>query len=357
MEQYKVLMHYEAFQKAKSYQKNLETKKATAGIYLSKNLEEKDLSLMGTVEFIELLVRTKYPQIFAESSVYGDGRDWNNFELSLLGDISISVPVTIYDNGSHSFPKVHDEPFRATLIYVPGALLRNGQDITPVDWDSVTVNDQINSVAYYKLYERRLLPGFLYADNLAGLKNKKAFITIPGLGCGQFAGKFQGLLGMELQRTIIKILENHCNLLPNIRAVYYDPYQECHNERIEINQISLFVRPLTEGNAGKSQLCKPRDYEEGSDDFSNCILFSFVAWDHVSWPGNDFYKGSRATDDGVKAAATDSMAVMTGTEGSYNAQAFAYNPPNEYRNWEDLILAKRIQLHVKNSLIVLPAIE
>jgi len=40
-------------------------------------------------------------------------------------------------------------------------------------------------------------------------------------------------------------------------------------------------------------------------------------WDHVSWPGNDFYGGSRSTDDGVKAAATDSMAALTGVEGRY----------------------------------------
>ena len=54
------------------------------------------------------------------------------------------------------------------------------------------------------------------------------------------------------------------------------------------------------------------------DDFSGCILFSIVAWDHVSWPGNDYFGGSRSTDDGVKAAATDSMAVLTGIEGHYD---------------------------------------
>ena len=67
-----------------------------------------------------------------------------------------------------------------------------------------------------------------------------------------------------------------------------------------------------------------------------------VAWDHVSWPGNDYWigaasslaicdaftrgmhmmltmigpvrPGKRCTDDGVKAAATDTMRALTGVE-------------------------------------------
>ena len=47
-----------------------------------------------------------------------------------------------------------------------------------------------------------------------------------------------------------------------------------------------------------------------------CELYSMVAWDHVSRPGNDFFGGARATDDGVKAAATDSMRTLTGIAGT-----------------------------------------
>ncbi|MCJ7700254.1 MAG: hypothetical protein MUO62_01620 [Anaerolineales bacterium] len=332
-------------------------KEITVGLYLRNNLEGVDISRLGIADFIELLVRTKRPQIFAESAVSGDGMDWSQTELSILGDICITVPVTVFDNGKHSSPKVHADPFCATLVYVPGALLRNGRGKTPADWDEVTINGQIDSHAYYLLYERRLLPAFLYADSLAGLNNQQALITIPGLGCGQFAGKFKGQLGAELRKTLIEFLKNHSYHFPNIRAVYYDPYSECSNERLEIDHISLFVRPLTKGNTGKPQLCKPREYEDKGDDFSDCELFSIVAWDHVSWPGNDFYIGSRITDDGVKAAATNSMAVMTGAEGTYDIRTNTYNPPSEYRNWEHLVLTKRIQIQVKDNLVVLPTPE
>jgi hypothetical protein len=260
----------------------------------------------------------------------------------------------VYDNGRHFGPVVHKNPFKATLLFVPGALLRSGRDNIPADWEEVTTNGQINLETYYQLYERRLLPSFLYANEIAKQKGKMAFVTLPGLGCGQFAGKFRGQLGNELKNTLKKFLENYGSTLSNVKAVYYDPYQECENERYEMNGISFLVRPLTKGNENKSQLCRPKQYEEEGDNFADCELYSFVAWDHISWPGNDFYVGSRATDDGVKAAATNVMAVMTGIEGEYDPQLNQYGPPAGYRNWEEVILTNEIQLEVNKNLIVFP---
>ncbi len=185
-------------------------------------------------------------------------------------------------------------------------------------------------------------------------KNRKALITIPGIGCGQFAGKFWGQLEEKLKEAIITLLEKHGQQLTHIKAVYYDPYKSCTNERNEINQISFLVRPLAQGNEDKPQLCLPAKYADKGDDFSDCDLFSFVAWDHVSWPGNDFYTGSRATDDGVKAAATDSMTVMTGVEGRYDVRTNQYNPPGEYRNWNEVVSKKQLQINGKENLCVLP---
>jgi hypothetical protein len=91
------------------------------------------------------------------------------------------------------------------------------------------------------------------------------------------------------------------------------------------------------GNGAKSQLCRPAAYAEEGDDFAACSLFSIVAWDHVSWPGNDFYTGARATDDGVKAAATSSMSVLTGVEGIYDPAGGKYQPPKPYRNWNEVV--------------------
>lgn len=149
-------------------------------------------------------------------------------------------------------------------------------------------------------------------------------------------------------------METHASDLSNLQCVYYDPYRECENERLEINGISFLVRPLTKGDKNKPQLCQPKDYEEKGDEFTNCELFSIVAWDHVSWPGNDFYVGSRVTDDGVKAAATNTMAVMTDVEGEYDSIANEYRPPAEYINWREVIWKNKIILEAKNNLIIFP---
>ena len=192
-------------------------------------------------------------------------------------------------------------------------------------------------------------PVFQHISKLAQSTGQEAIITIPGLGCGQFAGPFRGQLGLKLKVAIKEILLSLAGELPGIRAVYYDPYSECENETDNIDGIEFLVRPLTKNNQGKSQLSKP---SELSSHFEGCKLYSIVAWDHVSWPGNDYYIGARATDDGVKAAATDSMKCITGVEGTYDSNLSKYLPPKGYANWSQLINDKAITLQVKSRVSI-----
>jgi hypothetical protein len=98
------------------------------------------------------------PCIFAESEVHGDGSDWTREELKLLGKISIAVPVTVFDDGSHFKPKPYEKPFRANLIYTPGILLRNDRGFDAADAD-VVVNGEIDQGRYTDLLEQKILPG------------------------------------------------------------------------------------------------------------------------------------------------------------------------------------------------------
>lgn len=356
MKNYRVLVNRETYQTATDYLERLKAG-SNPGRDLGDRLKQLDLQQLTTTEFIEQLVRTKHPQIFAEFEVYGNGIDWNREELAILGDISIVTPVTVYDNGKHRDPDLHQLPFAATLIFTPGALLRNGNNITPVDWYEVVSDDLIDADRYYRLYERRFLPAFMYINELAVQSNKMALVTISGMGCGQFAGIFHGQLGTQLKNTLIKFLQTHGHKFTQIKVVYYDPYRECKNERMAIEGITFLVRPLTKGNNHKPQLCSPQTYAEAGDDFTDYELFSFVAWDHVSWPGNDFYGGARSTDDGVKAAATNAISMVTGIEGSYDRQRYKYLPPVGSETWKEVIIKHKIKLEVADNLIVLPAIE
>jgi hypothetical protein len=345
---YWTILPQETRARAADYLIALQAKTAKPGSHLQRQLHNTQLSAMGELDLLGRLCDTKQPQIFAEMAVVGDGSDWNRTELSLLGDLSIAVPVTIFDDGHHSTPKVHLPPFAGVLIFTPGALLRNGQDQTPADWDDVVhPNGQLSAEGYYRLYRRRLLP-VLQAINAYAGKARSAFVTVPGLGCGQFAGRFRGQLGQQLQAVLERLLGECGASLPNLKAVYFDPYREGRNERQEIHGISLLVRPLgVAGNGSKPQLCRPAHYAEDNDDFADCLLCSIVAWDPVSWPGNDFYLGSRSTDDGVKAAATNAMAVITGIEGSYNSECCHYQPPAPYSTWEEVVHDRQRQHHLR----------
>lgn len=343
------LIHHKSYAQAETYLNQLKSGSASAGALLKNALKLHKLEALTVIEFIECLLNTKKPQIFAESSVYGNGSDWNLTELGILGDISIAMDVEVFDNGLHFAPTVHSNSHEALLIYTPGALLRSGTGNIPVDWHEVTTNNTICYESFYGLYERRLLPCLLYANEHALAQGINTIITIPGIGCGQFAGSFKGQLGAILTQVLNDLLIKYAAQLPAIRAIYYDPFDECENKRIEIEHISLLVRPLLQGNEGKGQLCFPVDYESIKGEFSDCCLTSFVAWDHVSWPGNDFYIGSRATDDGVKAAATNTMKVMTAHTGQYNIASYSYEPPKGYRTWGDVVANNEIRLVCKHN--------
>ena len=235
---------------------------------------------------------------------------------------------------------------------MPGALLRNSTGNIPADWDAVTKDSEIDIESYYRLYERRILPCLRYADELGRQAKRSVLATVPGLGCGQFAGPFAGRLGALLRDVLITLLAQHGHDLPHIGVVYYDPYNECKNERYRIHETDFLVRPLMKGNAHRPQLCQPQIYADPDEDYSDYLLCSLVAWDHVSWPGNDFYAGSRATDDGVKAAATSVMTTMTGIKGTYDSRTNKYMPPTPFRTWGELVRQKHIPLQVGDNLHV-----
>lgn len=352
---YSIIIPEGTLGRASDYLEVLRVGRAQAGAFLNDRLQGVDLRAMTEQDLLGRLFDTKQPQIFAEAAVVGDGSDWNLAELGLLGDVSVAVPVTIFDDGNHSAPTPHDPPFPGVLVFTPGALLRNGCGHTPADWNEATVRDgELSTEGYYSLYQRRLLPVFRYINDRAG-KPRSAFVTVPGLGCGQFAGPFRGQLGTRLQEVLQGLLIEYGSSLPNLKCVYFDPYSECENFRREIHGISFMVRPLrVPGNQVKSQLCRPVAYAEKDDDFSGCSLYSIVAWDHVSWPGNDFFVGSRATDDGVKAAATSSMSVLTGVAGEYDPARGKYQPPQPYSSWGAIVddRMRRGNLRLWSSLAV-----
>lgn len=357
LNKYTVVISSETAKKVFEYHHSLISKSAEPGTYVKVILERKKLNEelpdISAEKLFKSILASKKPQIFAESAIKGGGLDWNDLELSILGDINIAVSVQVFDNMARGGIKVHAGPFEAELLYTPGCLLRGdrfvGGDRGLPDYKEVVHQGKINQAAYNALVDRRLFPILKYA-NEKSTAQQKALINIPGLGCGQFAGSFHGLLGSYLDISIKSLLQAHSKDLPHIALIRFDPYNECRNRQGEEERFGSLlyrVRPLLD-NPGKTQLCSPTDYQEKDDDFSQCKLFKIVAWDHVSLPGNDFWTGGRQTDDGIAAAATDSMNAFASVEGHYHKQINKFVMPNGSANWID----KAQPLTVTENLMV-----
>lgn len=344
---YDIILSDATLQMIKTYKTDLLSNTTKPGANLAKILEDEQIDLEKTSNerFIELLLLTKKPLIFAESEIEGDGSDWNADELRILGDISIAMNVEIYDNGiwnprdSH-FQK-YDRPMNGTLLFTPGPLLHFRMRKTTPDLQEIIENDDINQNKYNQLIDRRIAPLLYYINENAAKENVCAIVTIPGIGAGQFAGRFKGTMGNRLNVAFQSVLAKHMGQYKHIGCIYFDPFSECTNEEQQFENIKYRVRPATK-NPGKSLLSEPKVYEEPGDDFSNCKLFKVVAWDHVSFPGNDYFGGGRFTDDGVSAAATNSMKIITGIDGTY--ENGKYLPPNKNDIWEDVVNKENITL-------------
>ena len=323
------------------------------GARVASRLREEPVAESTPEAILKLLLATRSPRIFAESEVAGDGSDWTAAELALLGDVCCAMPVTVYDDGRYSAPRIHRPPFAAHLVFVPGALLSQGRGTLSPDWREVVRDGDIDPTAWAHLYQRRLGPAFEWIAATAAGLGREAVVTVPGLGCGMFAGPFRGRLGVRLGRVLKDLLDARGHRWPAIRLVRYDPWNEGDNEEWQApGGPVLRIRPFARGR-GRPQLSRPGDFGEGDEDLAGAALFSIVAWDHVSWPGNDFWGGARSTDDGVKAAATDTMYRITGIRGAYDPDRARYQPPEGHATWGDLAATRGIRLQVDGNLQIL----
>lgn len=145
---YQVVISEETAERIASYKADLINGKAIAGKYLEEKISGLDLSNIGIYEFIELLLSTKKPQIFAEQDVKCDGTDWSSREFAILGDINVAVKALAYDNGVRNgkISTKYDRPLDVELLFTPGAMLNTmntGIENNP-DYKEVVENGKIN---------------------------------------------------------------------------------------------------------------------------------------------------------------------------------------------------------------------
>lgn len=370
----------ETLLKAEAYLISLKVGQTTPGARLAKVLSAaniEDFTAITAKHLIAFLMDTRKPKIFAESEPALDGSEWNLQENAILGDIVFSTTGThAFNNGAHFRHQNHENPLDTHFLFVASALLRNDKGHQTSDMNDVLDNDGlVDEESFYKLYERRLLPGLLIQNLQAKKDGTPLVINIPGLGCGQFAGNYEVQVRAALPRILKRFFETHGANLDMIHTVNYDPYVKPVNDEFTIDkipntQIRLMNRPLQglpKGAPGfvASQLEFPKD----GTDYTKFRLIKIVAWDHFSFPGNDLWinkvatGNGRSTDDGVSFASSDVILAMFamgqfGSDASvveikYNSKqgiAYAINPKdNQELGYEQL--AKLYTSHVTVEMI------
>ncbi|MDF1647041.1 MAG: hypothetical protein P1U61_08715 [Legionellaceae bacterium] len=340
MKDAEILIAQETLLKLEQYKQKLQTEGLKeVGAYFKAQLQSVGpIERLSTRDFLFLLLASKKPQIFAESAVTHTIADWSPIEASILGDITINMRVTMYNDGQHHRAYINHEPplTGAALAYVPGALLISSSP----DYQEVVTGNQLKQEQLTALYQRRLLPQLVHINEQAQRAGKKAVITMPGIGTGCFAGHFQGGVIKAAFRDALKaVLTNHASALPAIDVVHYDAFSGDERSNDRAGHIQFRVRASRTAKT-TSQL----EFPSGTSSATH-LLTSFVAWDHFSFPGNDYWAGSRATDDGVKGASTDTMFKITGIAGGYDSHSGEYKPPEGYLNWSQVASKEGVSLN------------
>ncbi|ALA24704.1 hypothetical protein AVI51_01360 [Piscirickettsia salmonis] len=352
---YHVLINEATFGKAADYLDKLKGNPSLAGKYLRVALQGVDLSRLSVEEFLDHLIRTKRYRVFANLEVdYHPKADWSLVEAGILADIAVTMDVEAYDNGRHRDPQVHPEPLALNLTFIPGPVLGTGNGAMTPDMKECIVAGRIDQESYYQLIERRFLPYFVEVNECAGRKGRDAFMPIPGVGCGEFAGKFKEEIHTRFQHALQELLRQHGDKFPHIKAVYYDSFDKCEPRDEQINGTMFHTVALKhpQSRNPQPQLCHPRDYLDGR--YANCDSYLTVAWDGCSMPGNEAHVGRRETDDGVKGLATNAMSVMSGgLAGEYDAESFRYLPTgrNQGKTWEVCFKERNIHLSMASAKV------
>lgn len=355
MENYQILLTKETFDKIEQYKSEMLAKPNIAGRYLQSALKDKDLLNLSTKEFLDILLNTRPHLLFAESDIdpLENPPTFTKKELQLQGGISVNVPVTVYDNGLWNNPEIFNDTFEANLIFVAGPLLtfNSGEKYAPDYY--IIENGKINQDRYNKLIEERLLPGLIQANNES--EGNDVVITMPGIGLGQFAGKWRDT--EELHNAFITSLKTlitkYVSKLPNIKKVYIDTFAAIlEPSKTPIEHIEFKINPSLCNNNPIPLLSKPESHFPGNN--GNYKLYKIVAWDHASWPGNDFFHNARSTDDGVSAASTNLMTKLSGIEGQYDKTSNKYLPKdnNHGKRWINFFKENHIKLQIDNLFVI-----
>jgi hypothetical protein len=232
--------------------------------------------------------------VFAEDPTPNQQRRYNHALLwDILPTISVAFWTTVLDNGMRQLTDVvpYKTPFEALFVYVSGPLMR--QDGFIYEWNKVFLRgDPFRN--YCDLWTIRLEPVLAYINAVAKIRQLQAVVVTPGIGTGLFADPKIKQISTWFHRMLEHVLGK--GSYPNIDTVRFINWGD--TDTVEsLVQDKTRTRSILLVRTGKGTVQSPVETMGYSS--KTHFLARLVAWDPLSWPGNEAWNGSRGSDDGV----------------------------------------------------------
>ena len=286
------------------YKQALVSKDILPGIALKELLNENDdedipdfIDSLTTLGFINLLLNLKVPNGSARISLAAPSQsEYNIHELNILARIGTVIYTHVHNDGKQSEFDSYETPVPCIMGFVSAPLF-DINDSAPANQEPVNSSsgrNQINSENYIKEMKHRILPVLIKMNDEALMRGKKLSITIPGLGCGIFAGCYSmfrrdndnitAQLDCALRAMLIKH-EHRLKCIINIQfdELQYDGHSPLSTEQ-KIGHIWYkFVADATSTNS-RAPLALAKD-SSGED----VMLGTIVEGDLLSWMGKGMW--------------------------------------------------------------------
>lgn len=286
------------------YKQALVSQDILPGIALKELLNENDekdipdfIDSLTTLGFINLLLNLKVPNGSARISLAAPRQsEYNISELNILARIGTVIYTHVHNDGKQGQFTSYETPVPCIMGFVSAPLFdMNG--LAPANKDLVSkINgmNQINSNNYMQEMEHRILPVLIKMNDEALMRGKKLSITIPGLGCGNFAGCYSMFrrdndnITAQLDHALKDMLIKHAHILKCIINIQVDGLQYegrlPHSTEMKIEHIGYkFVADAKSTNS-RAPLKLARDHSD-----EDVMLGTIVEGDLLSWMGNGMW--------------------------------------------------------------------
>lgn len=298
----------------------------------------------------QYVYRSKLSKSFAELAIFegglikDNGSTWSPTVFDILEGVYPIVECNSYHSGAFGTPvhgAIFDRPKPIKLAFTPGICFNGQAGQNSSAFKAIVTDSGFSTDAYVQLMKRRLEVVFKHIDD-AHTGESSILLKVPGISCGYFGGPYATqshgyVIQKGLSEAIRGILEE--NEFRHIKAVVFDVYKSGTlfeaaessalngKKEEDVNGVHFLQYESEEYNRDKSKESKIQinsNAEVYDDKFQGYTEVALVAADALSLPGNDMYRNSYETNEGVWAGTAEVIQQVTGCGSNVGGNSVIY---------------------------------